>query len=1270
MEIHKLLQKQISKHLSIECTEDSSFKAFIQAVNDSYLSFERDNDLMDHSFKESEKEYNEVNQNLKKEYILKQESISNLYKSLQELDQDYEITKEDEKNDLLLVSKYLGEQISKRKETEKKLFETVELLKALLNNLQAGILVVDADNKILFINQHLCDMREISVSPEEMLGEDRSKFIDQSKMLFEDPEEYINRIYDIVSQKQIVTGELLETLDNRFLERDYIPIFTGNQDCVHLWKSTDVTQRIKNRNLLEQSEERSKIIMNASLNAIITVNKQGVITFWNNQAEIIFGWKKEEIIGKVFSDFIVPRYNKERYDEGIVQFLKTGEDMFLNKQLELDAVNKNGNIFLSEASIIPITQNGETFFCSFIQDISKRKEAENQLSQTVELLKTLLANFQSGIMVEDKNSNLLFTNQLFCDMCHISTLPDEMIGIDSTIFIENQKKLFKDFKSFVKRVDEIINLKEIVIGELLETTENVFLERDYIPIFIGNEYKGHLWKYTDVSQRIKTQNLLEQSEERNRLIMNASLNAIITIDIDGIITFWNKQAETIFGWKNKEVLGKILTKTIFPEEQQKDYEIAMGQYMKTGEVSVLKKQTELIGLHKNGYLFPVEISIIPIKQNGEMFFSSFIQDISERKKAENNLKFQEEKYRNIIANMNLGLIEVDKNQIIQFANQSFSDISGYEIDEVLGKNPMELFVYEEDQKILNSKNKLREKGISDIYQISVKNKKGELKWWAISGAPNYDDKGNLVGSIGIHLDITEQKQLEIELEREKVKAQEASKAKEVFLANMSHEIRTPLNAIIGFLRELGKQELSELQKSYIENSSIASKHLLAIINNILDISKIEAGEMSLEEEDFLIENSIDKVIRVLKPLAKQKGLRLIATISKSVNPVFKADALRLEQILFNLIGNALKFTSKGKIILNCDVISDHINFQELHISITDTGIGMEQSFAETIFTKFSQEDKSITRKFGGTGLGMAITKELVQLMNGEIKVESEKNKGTTVHVIIHLAKGDIDNIKNIQPEININIEGISILLVEDSKMNRMVVQNSMQYFNCDVTEAESGIEALEILKKQNFDIILMDIQMPEMDGIEATRIIRKKLKLDTPIIALTANAFKTEIDKCRKAGMDDYVTKPFDEIVLLETIARHTVNKIKILHEVEEIILDEKLYDLSILNNLSRGNDEFVLKMLAIFIDQTKETLEKAEKALAVDDLPELGRLIHKIKPSVESLGISLIRKEIKILELIAKETKSKEEIKLLFLKVKNILDQVVIQLQEKELIE
>jgi PAS domain S-box-containing protein len=1016
MDFHKLLQKQMKKHLTPESFQNQEFESFFMAVNDSYLAFERDKDLMNHAFQESEKEYCEVNESLKKEYELKKRSIDNLYESLQRNDEGYNEINEEEKNNLLFISKYISEQIGKRKETE------------------------------------------------------------------------------------------------------------------------------------------------------------------------------------------------------------------------------------------------------------------NRLTHTVELLKTLLDSLQSGILVEDENQKILFVNQQFCDMFSIPIPPETMIGIEYAKSAEPYKKLFKESQTFSSKINEFLAKKRIVNNELIEMADGRFLERGYIPIFIDNEYEGHIWKYMDVTQRIQTQKLLEQSEKRNRLIMNASLNAIITIDSDGIVIFWNKQAETIFGWKKDEVLGKILAEIIIPHQYVERHKKGIELYLKTGEGSALNKQFEITGLNRSGSEFPIEMSVIPINQNGEIFFCSFIQDISERKKAEFNLKFQEEKYRNIIANMNLGLVEVDNDDVIQFANQSFLSISGYEMDELLGKSTTELFVFQENLDMMNSKKELRERGISDVYRIQVKNKKGELRWWAIGGAPEFDSEGKLIGSIGVHLDITEQKQLEIDLEKEKIKAEEASKAKEAFLANMSHEIRTPLNAIIGFLRELEKQELTELQKKYIENSSIASKHLLAIINNILDISKIEAGEMSLDSEDFVFENSITNVIKVLLPKAEQKGLSLTTNISEVIHRVLKGDALRLEQILFNLVGNALKFTQNGQITVDCEVIDDSGISQELCISISDTGIGMDKSYVDTIFRKFSQEDKAITRKFGGTGLGMAITKELVQLMDGRIDVESEKNKGTTIHINLSLEKGNEKNLKIVHAEKkSIRIDNISILLVEDNDLNRMVAQNSLRYFNCKVTEAENGVEALEILRKHNFDVILMDIQMPEMDGIEATRIIRNDFKLSTPIIALTANAFKTEINKCREAGMDDYISKPFDETVMIETIAKHVANhKVSKTMDKNEIIIDSnnynKLYNLNSLHDLSRGDADFIDSMMEIFVEQTAVVLEKVEQKIANNEFMEVSKLIHEIKPSIEVFGIISIVDDIKELEKIARETQDRKQITSLFESINVILQQVIVQLQENEL--
>jgi len=333
---------------------------------------------------------------------------------------------------------------------------------------------------------------------------------------------------------------------------------------------------------------------------------------------------------------------------------------------------------------------------------------------------------------------------------------------------------------------------------------------------------------------------------------------------------------------------------------------------------------------------------------------------------------------------------------------------------------------------------------------------------------------------------------------------------------------------------------------------------------------------------------------------------------------------------------------------------------------------MDNDFIKNIFRKFSQEDKAVTRKFGGTGLGMTITKELIQLMNGRITIESEKNVGTTFSVYISFEKGNRENLKNTFAEKPLpHIDNISILLVEDNVLNRMVAQNSLAYYNCTVTEAENGLIAIAILKKQKFDIILMDIQMPEMDGIEATKIIRNELQIDTPIIALTASAFKTEIEKCKDAGMDDYIAKPFKESIMIETIAKFTTDKsATTVSETKQtgIDHDKKCYSLDYLNDLGRNDVGFTTKMLTLFVEQAKTTLVKTEQAISTENFEEVARLVHEIKPSIEVLGIHSVIEDIKSLEKNAKTTHDKTQITILFERINATLQQVIVQLQKNEL--
>ena len=514
------------------------------------------------------------------------------------------------------------------------------------------------------------------------------------------------------------------------------------------------------------------------------------------------------------------------------------------------------------------------FFAQMIANVDMRHKNELELRYNNELQKTLLSNIQSGIIFEDENNNIIFANELFCELFSISDVPESLNGLNCQDCLEISKNLFVDSEKFAERIGEIVHKKEIVTNEILKMVDGKFLERDYIPLFVNDEYKGHLWKYNDISHQIKSRALLEQSEERNRLIMQSALNAIITIDTSGQISFWNKQAEQIFGWKMEEVIGKKLEDNIIPIQHKKGHAEGLNRYLESGEGPALNKLLELPAVKKDGTEVIIEIAIIPIKQDGELFFCSFIQDISERKKAETQLIYQERKFRNIISNMNLGLIEVDNNGLIQYANQSFSNISGYSNEELIGKDPIDIFVEEKDKIIMESKAELRAQGISDLYQIPVKNKNGEIKWWAVSGAPNIDDNGNVLGTIGIHLDITEQKKLELELENEKQIALNASKAKEVFLSTMSHEIRTPLHGIIGMNELLLKTDTTPQQSRFARAALNSGKTLLHLISEILDLAKIEADRMDIESVEFDLVSVIDEVCYLQGEPAQRKGLKL------------------------------------------------------------------------------------------------------------------------------------------------------------------------------------------------------------------------------------------------------------------------------------------------------------------------------------------------------------------------------------------------------------
>jgi len=635
-------------------------------------------------------------------------------------------------------------------------------------------------------------------------------------------------------------------------------------------------------------------------------------------------------------------------------------------------------------------------------------------------------------------------------------------------------------------------------------------------------------------------------------------------------------------------------------------------------------------------------------------FGQMLINIRYRQKLDNQLRIQEEKYRNIITNMNLGLLESDNNNIIQYANQSFCDMSGYTLEELKGKDETTFLLKEEYKTIVKKKNMLRKNSISDGYEVEVVDKHGIDKWWFISGAPNYNDKGQLIGTIGIHLDISSQKQLESELAQAKTVAEAASKSKELFLANMSHEIRTPLNVIIGMIRQLAKDDLTANQSFYVKRAEISAKHLLTILNNVLDIAKIESGDMQIISQPFSISALMGNAHSLMVSQVREKNLEFTLHIDERIHNVHLGDETRLMQVLINLLGNAVKFTEQGRIELNVELINETEKDQKVRFEVNDSGVGMSKTFINQIFDKFSQENSASNRKYEGTGLGMAISNDLIKLMGGEMNVQSIKNIGTSCsfELTMPIAEPGVELTTTKLPKQNY-FKGMKALLVEDNDMNRFIAVQSLDYLGFKTDTAENGKTGVDMVRKNAYDLILMDIQMPVMDGVEATVQIRETLGIKTPIVALTANAFKKDIELYIAKGMDGFIIKPYDENDFFRSIDK-AINHSS---EAEVFVAGPELsedtedtdntlhperthpntsvvkYDLSLLYKIGKGNQEFVNSMIKLFISLVDENVHLLKQAREKGDHTVIRSIAHKMKPSIVQMGVESLREVVISLE-------------------------------------
>ncbi len=633
---------------------------------------------------------------------------------------------------------------------------------------------------------------------------------------------------------------------------------------------------------------------------------------------------------------------------------------------------------------------------------------------------------------------------------------------------------------------------------------------------------------------------LRAEKGRMQALVDTAPDGVITIDARGFIQSFNYAAERLFGWPATVVLGRNVDQ-LMPEASRGLLDDCLRDLQAPGRASVFGVGRDVIGQHREGHPLPIRLAIGRVEQPGAPLFVAFVSDISQRQQMEQALRESEEQYRSLIANspgVNYRAC-ADGNWSVRLISDSVLELTGWPAEDFLkGRQTLAGLMHPDDLKravgLLTEG--MRENRPSTV-EYRLHHRDGSERWVSATSRGLKGEDGSLQWVDGVILDITEAKRMQLALEEAKERAVLAAASKTAFLANMSHEIRTPMNAILGFTELLLDTTLSDAQRKHLNTVRGSARSLLGLLNDILDTAKLDKGAVELERQDFSLRAVCAQTLASLGLGAQRKGLNLQLDYPPDEAQFFQGDALRVQQVLVNLVGNAIKFTERGTVTLRM-----RVEEEKVHMQVIDTGIGIPPDRLERIFDAFAQADASTTRRFGGTGLGTTISRQLVEQMGGKITVESVMGQGSCFHIWLPLPLGspvaDDAEVADAAP----GLPPLRLLVADDVAQNGELMQLMLGRDGHTVHLVTDGLQALQAITERDFDAVLMDVHMPELDGLGATRRIRRfelaNHKQRTPVIALTASVLEEDRQAALAAGMDGFATKPVEPARLRAELAR------------------------------------------------------------------------------------------------------------------------------------
>jgi len=893
---------------------------------------------------------------------------------------------------------------------------------------------------------------------------------------------------------------------------------------------------------------------------------------------------------------------------------------------------------------------------------------------------SILSSLQQGIIVLSPDRVVLYTNPKFCALLHPELTPADMIGQSGKELVSRFKDVFMQPEEFMDRVHQIYAHPEPIHGEVVRMRDGRLLSRDYQPIFDGDQVQAHIWVYQEFSSRLGSEELdvqrvlnhfissLYEKETEEEILWDLTRNCIAQLDFIECVVYMLDEESGVLkqraAWGPKAPEGNVIEnylelpvgtgiiglvaqtgKAEIVGDVNQDPRYILDTFPRGSEITVpIFSRGKVIGIidseHPNKYFF--EDKHLSVLTTLAAVMGIKITQIRDRQTRQTEIERQRLFYEQILNNIPADIAVFNKEHRYLFVNPQ--GIRNPELRAwIINKNDEEYCDYRERpysifQERRAAFNQAIQTQVQTEWEESLINPSGETENYYRRMFPVVNEQGQVDLVIGYGMNVTAIKQAQAVLQRAKQEAEENAQAKEAFLARVSHELRTPMNGIIGLTDLLLRSELSERQSQYIQLLQQSARSLVAIVNEVLDIEKIGSGKMELHPVVFPLRERMQALLDLCQEPANLRGLELKLHVEDGLSDCYRGDINRISQIIGNLLSNALKFTDRGSIELKVHCIDN----QTLCFKIIDTGIGIDAESIDRIFEPFVQAASSGQSPRAGTGLGLTICKELANLMGGAIRVQSTLGTGSSFSLCLPLEA--VLEADTVPQALNDNTEsgnliGKRVLLVEDVALNRFLVEAMTAEWGIELEMAENGAEGLKKVRQATYDLVLMDVQMPVMDGVQATRVIRQLSDssiASIPIVALSANAFDSDRRSYLEAGMNDTLSKPFDSEQLRAVMLRVLSGETCAIQPSLSISTPTAVglaIDLSYLNRVGNGNPGFVQTMLQSFAESVDESCTEMKEMLKNRDRKAIGEVAHKLKFALGVVGVTTLKDTVAFLE-------------------------------------